>query len=87
MRVVIAYDVSSGRRRRRIAAALADVGVRLQRSLVECDLEQPALEDLCRRLAAELGATDRLAVYPACAACAQRARYWGPDWSDALADL
>ena len=46
MNVVITYDVRDDRRRAHVAAKLAKVGVRIQRSVFQCVLDAGALSDL-----------------------------------------
>ena len=69
MLVVVCYDVNtetgSGRRRlRRVAKTCESVGQRVQKSVFECQLDLPGLEELERRLLreVELG-TDCLRFY------------------------
>ncbi len=69
MLVIVCYDVSTetreGRRRlRRVARVCESVGQRVQKSVFECQVELMQLEDLERRLLAEIDAAeDNLRLY------------------------
>ena len=69
MLVVVCYDVNTesraGRRRlRRVAKVCESVGQRVQKSVFECRLDLPALEELERRLLREVDlAQDCLRLY------------------------
>ena len=56
MRMVISYDVSDDRRRRKVATMLEGCGFRVQYSVFECDLDAEALRALQRRLGPALEA-------------------------------
>jgi CRISPR-associated protein Cas2 len=71
--VVVAYDVASHKRRRRVADILGEVGVRVQKSVFECFVTHRLREELARRVEAELGRRDRVAYYGLCEACRARA--------------
>jgi len=47
---IIAYDISDPRRLRRVANVCLDFGVRIQKSVFECWLDQDRFEELWRRL-------------------------------------
>lgn len=67
--IIVCYDVNTetpaGRRRlRRVAKVCESVGQRVQKSVFECRVEQVGLEDMERRLLAEIDATqDCLRLY------------------------
>lgn len=60
VRWLVCYDVSSPRRRRRLAARLEAHGVRRQRSVFIVEITPEALPGLLRRCRALLDAADRL---------------------------
>lgn len=60
---VFAYDIADDRRRRRVATILEDVAARVQESVFEAWLTQPARAGLIRRLEAGLVPGDSLRVY------------------------
>lgn len=61
---LIAYDIAAPRRLARFAAVCQDFGVRVQKSLFECWLEQDAFDRLWDRLLAEMdGEEDSLIAY------------------------
>ena len=70
--VVVAYDVSNGRRRDHIAKVLLGFGERVQKSVFECrvsDRERRRMEAAVRSL---LGPRDCVRYYEVCAACERR---------------
>lgn len=60
---VIAYDIADDRRRRRVVAILEDVAARVQESVFEAWLTEPARAALIHRLEAGLVPGDSLRVY------------------------
>lgn len=79
MRTVIAFDVSSDRRRYQVVRALLDVAVRVQKSVFEAaDLSEPAYLRLRSRLEGLVDPkTDSLRYYRLCGACAARVEHHG----------
>lgn len=69
MLVLVCYDVNTedraGRRRlRRVAKACEGIGQRVQKSVFECQIDLAQMEDLERRLLAEIDLdTDCLRIY------------------------
>lgn len=67
---LIAYDISSDRRLRRVARVCCDYGVRVEKSVFECDLKDEAFADFWSKLMRELNTDeDSLVVYPICKHC------------------
>lgn len=54
MRVLVVYDITDGRLRRRLARLLGGYGERVQRSAFECELHARERDELERRLRALL---------------------------------
>ena len=78
MHYVIAYDVRSDRRRRKILSALKDFGVPVQLSVVECHLDRARLALLKERILALIDKRhDRLIIYAFCDNCFFRAEPFG----------
>jgi CRISPR-associated protein Cas2 len=75
MLVVIAYDVRNARSRAAISNCLEDFGVRVQKSVFECELTWRALRSVLERVRPRLGRTDSFRCYPLCGGCARR--LWG----------
>jgi len=70
VRVVVSYDVSSDRRRRRLAKRLEDLLQRVQQSVFEGDVDSRRLERvraLARRHIDQK--TDSVRIYRVCARC------------------
>ena len=75
---LIAYDIADPKRLRRVAEACEDYGVRVQKSLFECWLEEPRFEKLWARLKTEINAEeDALAAYVIDRSCSPRRRQAG----------
>lgn len=72
-RYVVCYDVVSDRRRARVAECMEGWGKRVQKSVFEVVLEKPHLNMMVRQVNALIDpTTDRVSVYPVCAACDSR---------------
>lgn len=63
MLMVFVYDVSSSKRRRKVAHALEDHATRVQYSVFEARMDQRRAEAVARRAAGFLDAGDSLRVY------------------------
>lgn len=63
MLTVFSYDVSSDKRRRKIARLLEDAATRVQYSVFETRMTRARTEALSQRLASLLGDGDSLRVY------------------------
>jgi CRISPR-associated protein Cas2 len=78
MRVVIAYDISSDRRRKKVSDLLGNALTRVQLSVFEGDLPPEVLERWVEKAVRLLDTeTDSLRVYHLCAACAPRVDVYG----------
>ncbi|MBC7163352.1 MAG: CRISPR-associated endonuclease Cas2 [Immundisolibacter sp.] len=83
MLVVVTYDVSTetgaGRRRlRRVAKVCEGVGQRVQKSVFECQVDDMQMEDLERRLLAEIDQTeDNLRLYRITESAQVRVKQYG----------
>ena len=66
--VVVAFDVRDNRRLYRVARELGNFGVRVQKSIFECHLDQDQLAELQKRLAGWIDAgQDQVRYYFLCA--------------------
>jgi len=71
---VVAYDIANAPRLRRVAALMERFGVRVQKSVFECWLDDRALDELSRRIAALLDPQhDSVRWYLLCADCRKTA--------------
>ena len=67
---VLAYDMTSDKRRARIAKLMEAIGERVQGSVFEAYLTHPELEKLLRRVGKVVdGKEDSLRIYTLCEAC------------------
>ncbi|MCI5121631.1 MAG: CRISPR-associated endonuclease Cas2 [Candidatus Electrothrix sp. AUS4] len=65
--VVVCFDIRNPKRLYRVARELGNFGVRVQKSIFECHLEQDQLEELQRRLAKWIDAdSDQVRYYFLC---------------------
>jgi CRISPR-associated protein Cas2 len=70
---VVCYDVPDDGRRTRLARVLDGYGRRVQYSVYEAVLDRVLFDNLLGRIVSVIDAgTDRVAIYPVCAACAGR---------------
>ncbi len=66
---LIAYDISSDKRRRRIEKTLKAKGIRVNFSVFECDLSPPDFEILKIDLRKLTKKTDHIRIYSICSPC------------------
>ena len=79
MYYLIAYDISSSHRLRRVAMVCKNYGVRLQKSLFECHLEKGDFKRLWQQLCdITQRDEDTLVAYPICGACLKEVRQNSP---------
>lgn len=78
MRIIVAYDIVSNRRRLKMHKFLRELGLNTQKSVFECEVEPGELAALRRYAATRLNLKeDRLNIYHLCAHCASRAEVQG----------
>ena len=62
---LIAYDISSNRRLRRVARICEDYGIRVEKSVFECDLDDQTFDEMWSRLSSvTCEDEDRIIDYP-----------------------
>ena len=70
MYVVVAYDVSENRRRRRLQKALGEYLEHVQKSVFEGEIDVPSYSRMLERIEAEIEhETDTVRVYHICLGC------------------
>lgn len=75
---VVAYDIACPRRLRRVAEVCQDYGVRVQKSVFECWLDDDRFESFWRRLQLTIKSQeDQILAYTLDAAAARRRRVAG----------
>ncbi|MBP6965544.1 MAG: CRISPR-associated endonuclease Cas2 [Armatimonadetes bacterium] len=73
MFVLVSYDIKSTKLRTRIAKIMESHGDRVQFSVFECNMEQPEMDRMMKRLGKqELDKGDSVRVYRICADCKGR---------------
>ena len=73
MFILLAYDITNARRRRKMGKLMEDYGARRQRSLFECILGKEKLADLIRDIKSVIKPReDRVQIYHLCEACRLR---------------
>lgn len=77
MLMVFCYDVTDNKRRRRVAQALEDAAVRVQKSVFEARMTERAANRLAATVAAHLAPGDSLRVYAIGAHGQTRSRSYG----------
>jgi CRISPR-associated protein Cas2 len=73
---LVAYDIASDRRRRRVARVLESFGRRIQESLFEARLEPEEASELRARLGELLAVDDLIEIAPIDERSAQRRSRW-----------
>lgn len=78
---LVSYDITSDRRRRRIANLLENYGKRIQYSVFECDLDEKRYQKLYQEIAREtMDMTDgSVRFYYLCANCMPKMRLIGQE--------
>lgn len=76
---VVAYDISSNRRRARIANTILSYGGRIQGSVYEVWVTDRQLERLWGSLCRQVEQGDLVRLYLLCGACVERVRSYGHD--------
>ena len=61
---IIAYDITSDKRLRRVATICEDYGMRIEKSVFECELEHDDFEELWHRLERTIADGDSVIDYP-----------------------
>ena len=69
---VVSYDISDDERRLRVQRTLEGYGVRVQRSVFECDLSEPRWQELRERLVRLTAESDSVRCYLLCGVCVRR---------------
>lgn len=69
---VVAYDISSAKQRERVAILLSDYGLRVQKSLFECNLVLSEKKSLFAKLESMWINGDSLRVYYLCVSCLRK---------------
>ena len=78
----IMYDVSSEKRRNKIATLLADFGFRLQKSVFQCRLSQKQFDTVRSRLSSLIDRKDSVIAVPVCEADMKQIHWLGQkNWS------
>jgi CRISPR-associated protein Cas2 len=73
MRYLVAYDICSSSRLRRVATVCEDYGCRVQKSVFECDLEPNTFESFWSEVNNEIDDDeDFLVAYVLCKSCSSR---------------
>lgn len=75
---IVAYDITSPRRLRRMALVCLDYGIRIEKSVFECNLRNDQFDELWKKLKGIANRdVDSLACYPVCAACEKNVSFYG----------
>ena len=61
---IVAYDITSNRRLRRVARICEDFGIRIEKSVFECELGQEEFEEFWSRLDRTIADGDSVIDYP-----------------------
>ena len=61
---IVAYDITSNKRLRRVARICEDFGIRIEKSVFECELGQEDFEEFWSRLDRTIADGDSVIDYP-----------------------
>jgi CRISPR-associated protein Cas2 len=80
MYIVVSYDITSNRRRRRVDKALKGYGERVQKSVFECRISEPQYLELKERLRTLIDPKeDHIRYYDLCSRCQRAICYVGAE--------
>jgi len=78
MNTVVVYDIVSNRRRARFHKFLKELGIRSQKSVFECRLDDTEIRSIRRYCTANLDLTeDAVRIYRVCSRCMGKAQIQG----------
>jgi len=78
MLYVIAYDISDDRKRDKISKILEKYGIKVQYSIVECDLSKATVKALYQQMSKIIDKkTDKIYLYPLDEECKRKVIYLG----------
>ncbi len=77
---LIACDGSNGRQATKLVSPLQGFGHRVQKSVVEAELDRKELAELLGKAKPYLAGDDSLRLYPLCQSCARSVRSLGRVW-------
>ncbi len=89
MRIVVSYDISNDKRRRKVVKILEGTGFRMQYSVFECDLDRKQLATLKKRLKpyVEEQTTDSIRFYPLSKWSEERIEVFGNDLTKTMGGI
>lgn len=71
---MVCYDISNPKRLRMVAKVLENLGLRVQKSFFQCNIEKNKVEELYARVLKIINTKqDSLFIYPLCEDCSKRA--------------
>ena len=74
MTYLFCYDITSPKRLRKTAKALEDFGIRIQKSIFQCEMKKEHQEQLTKRINSIINKRkDSFFIYPLCEDCSKRA--------------
>lgn len=75
---IIAYDIVKTKKRNKVAEILKDHGMRVQKSVFECRLDDSALSSVVKKLSEVIDKkTDSILIYYLCEACIKQMHFVG----------
>ena len=75
---IIAYDIVKNKKRNKVAEILKDYGIRIQKSVFECRLNDADLNLLTKELSETIDKkTDSILIYYLCEACVKQMHFLG----------
>ncbi|GLI52591.1 MULTISPECIES: CRISPR-associated endonuclease Cas2 [Thermodesulfovibrio] len=78
MFIVVSYDISDDKKRKKVAELLKDYGIRVQYSVFECNIDQKYLKQMINEILPYIDEKqDSLRIYYICEGCRERVETYG----------
>jgi CRISPR-associated protein Cas2 len=88
MHYIVAYDICNPSRLRKVARICEDYGLRIQKSVFECDLSAELMKEMLERLKEVVEEKkDSILSQPLCRACCASRSEIGPSLFSAVPDV
>lgn len=79
MFIVVTYDIIDDKRRSKIAKRLKDYGIRVQKSVFECLLEEEKIKCMIEKATPLLKEEDSFRIYCLCESCRKKIKSYGDE--------
>lgn len=78
MFIAVCYDISDDKKRAKVAHKLKDYGIRVQKSVFECILNEEKLKEMIEIITKDIDEEeDTLRIYQICETCKKKIKIYG----------